>query len=331
MRPACPPQPNRGGSKVPSNEQDHNRAVWYNRGKGSVFELPSHFANLNSGAGQHLPQRFQQKAELAFGADFSDIRIHVGPEAELIGALAFACGSRIYIAPGHYNPHTPRGQQLLGHELTHVIQQRAGRVNNPFGSGVALVQDQALEEEAHRMSVILAADSTQETRDDPLPPVTAQPPVRSAVANGVTHGVIQPLVMHGQPAGGGFGALTANEIRDWINNKIVRVGVPLANVAACANYIMNWPPPGGGGGTNLHFGGNLVIHISHGLLGGPNGCSVFFTNPHGDHVKIVGVGWHNNPMSPTRYRLDWGTGSGPWHANTVICINHGPNCPGGNH
>jgi len=43
---------------------------------------------------------------------------------------------------------------LLGHELTHVMQQRAGRVANPFGSGVAVVQDQALEAEADRMGRI---------------------------------------------------------------------------------------------------------------------------------------------------------------------------------
>jgi hypothetical protein len=40
---------------------------------------------------------------------------------------------------------------LLAHELVHVVQQRAGRVSNPFGGGVAVVQDQALEAEADRL------------------------------------------------------------------------------------------------------------------------------------------------------------------------------------
>jgi ribosomal protein S18 acetylase RimI-like enzyme len=89
--------------------------------------------------------------ESFFGADFSDVQVHSGPEASSIGALAFTQGSNIYFAPGQYNPNSHFGQQLLAHELTHVVQQRAGRVRNPFGSGIAAVQDPTLEAEAERM------------------------------------------------------------------------------------------------------------------------------------------------------------------------------------
>lgn len=98
-----------------------------------------------------LPRDVQAKMEKAFGTSFSDVRIHVGPEASAIGAIAFTWGSDLHFAPGHYNPHTPHGQFLLGHELAHVVQQRAGRVANPFGDGVAVVQDQLLEAEADRL------------------------------------------------------------------------------------------------------------------------------------------------------------------------------------
>jgi ribosomal protein S18 acetylase RimI-like enzyme len=101
--------------------------------------------------GWPLPRDVQAKMEAALGANFSDVRIHVGQEASAIGAIAFTWGSDIHFAPGQYNPHTPHGQSLLGHELTHVVQQRAGRVANPFGSGVAVVQDHALEAEADRL------------------------------------------------------------------------------------------------------------------------------------------------------------------------------------
>lgn len=100
-----------------------------------------------------LPKEVQTKMEAALGADFSDVRIHVGPEVASIGAIAFTWGSDIHFAPGHYNPHSMQGQQLLGHELTHVLQQRAGRVRNPFGNGTAVVQDHALEAEADRMGM----------------------------------------------------------------------------------------------------------------------------------------------------------------------------------
>ncbi|WP_207231943.1 DUF4157 domain-containing protein [Edaphobacter modestus] len=106
--------------------------------------------------GWPLPRDVQAKMESALGSSFSDVRIHVGSEASSIGALAFTWGSEIHFAPGQYNPHTPHGQFLLGHELQHVVQQRAGRVSNPFGSGVAVVQDHALESEADRMGHIAA-------------------------------------------------------------------------------------------------------------------------------------------------------------------------------
>jgi ribosomal protein S18 acetylase RimI-like enzyme len=106
--------------------------------------------------GWPLPKDVQRKMEAALGASFSDVRIHVGPEAASIGAIAFTWGTDIHFSPGQYNPHTPHGQFLLGHELTHVVQQRAGRVSNPFGSGVAVVQDGALEAEADRMGRMAA-------------------------------------------------------------------------------------------------------------------------------------------------------------------------------
>ena len=101
--------------------------------------------------GQTLPPEIQTKMESAFNADFSDVRIHVGREASSVGAIAFTWGSNLHFAPGQYNPHSVQGQQLIGHELAHVLQQRQGRVQNPFGSGVAVVQDRMLEAEADRM------------------------------------------------------------------------------------------------------------------------------------------------------------------------------------
>jgi len=66
--------------------------------------------------------------------------------------LAFTHGSNIHFAPGQYDPSSARGQQILGHELAHVVQQRTGRVRNPFGTGLAVVQDPALEAEAEQTS-----------------------------------------------------------------------------------------------------------------------------------------------------------------------------------
>jgi len=90
--------------------------------------------------------------------------VHVGPQAAAIGALAFTQGSDIHFAPGQYNPMTPQGQQIIGHELAHVLQQRAGRVRNPFGTGVAVVQDHALEAEADRMGARAASHQVSQAK-----------------------------------------------------------------------------------------------------------------------------------------------------------------------
>jgi uncharacterized protein DUF4157 len=103
--------------------------------------------------GLPLPSDVRTKMETAFGADFSDVRVHIGHEASSLGAIAYTWGSNIHFAPGQYNPHTLQGQKLLGHELWHVVQQKSGRVKNPFGGGVAVVQDHALEAEADRMGI----------------------------------------------------------------------------------------------------------------------------------------------------------------------------------
>ena len=103
--------------------------------------------------GLPLPSEVRAKMETAFGADFSDVRVHIGHEASSLGAIAYTWGTNIHFAPGQYNPHSLQGQKLLGHELWHVLQQKSGRVKNPFGGGVAVVQDHALEAEADRMGI----------------------------------------------------------------------------------------------------------------------------------------------------------------------------------
>lgn len=107
---------------------------------------------LGQGRGNPLPDAVRAKMEAAFGTDFSRVRVHEGPQAARIGAIAFTTGHDIYFAPGQYRPETVQGQQLLGHELAHVVQQRQGRVEAP-GSGVSVVQDHALEAEADRLGM----------------------------------------------------------------------------------------------------------------------------------------------------------------------------------
>jgi hypothetical protein len=120
------------------------------------FEIDPVQIGLARSGGQPLPQAVLAKMEAAFGADFSAVRVHVGPQAPRIGAVAFTMGNDLYFAPGRFQPDSAQGQQLIGHELAHVIQQRQGRVRAP-GSGVAVVQDRVLEAEADRLGLRAAA------------------------------------------------------------------------------------------------------------------------------------------------------------------------------
>lgn len=117
----------------------------------------------NSG-GQPMPELVQQKMETSFSTDFSDVRIHEGSQAEKIGALAYTQGKNIHFRPGKYQPTTQSGQELLGHELAHVVQQQAGRVTAPQSKGVAINADPQLETEADVLGVKAArGESAQVT------------------------------------------------------------------------------------------------------------------------------------------------------------------------
>ncbi|WP_164821680.1 eCIS core domain-containing protein, partial [Paenibacillus koleovorans] len=101
-----------------------------------------------------MPESVQAKMESSFNTDFSDVKIHANSsKAPAVGALAYAQGSDIHFAPGQYNPESKSGQELLGHELTHVVQQRQGRVKPTMQlkNKVNINDDRSLEQEADDM------------------------------------------------------------------------------------------------------------------------------------------------------------------------------------
>jgi hypothetical protein len=104
------------------------------------------------GGGKPLPQHVRAKMEASLGADFSAVQIYEGPEAEAAGALAYTRGTDIFFAPGQYDPESERGQELLGHELAHVVQQAQGRVQATHqAKGLAVNDDAGLEREADEL------------------------------------------------------------------------------------------------------------------------------------------------------------------------------------
>ena len=84
------------------------------------------------GRGQPIKDSVRGQLEQGFGADFSGVRVHTDSKSDelnqSIQARAFTTGQDIFFRQGAYDTSSKQGQQLLAHELTHVVQQSGGAV-----------------------------------------------------------------------------------------------------------------------------------------------------------------------------------------------------------
>ena len=107
--------------------------------------------NNQRGGGQALDSSIQTQMGSTTGHDFKDVRVHTSPESDNLnrelGAKAFTTGNDVFFREGQYDPHSSSGQELIAHELTHVVQQNSGRVS---GTGKMTVHppDDVFEQEA---------------------------------------------------------------------------------------------------------------------------------------------------------------------------------------
>lgn len=102
-----------------------------------------------------LPDGIKQAMESTFQADFSGVRIHTNSSSAVkLNALAYTQGHDIHFAPGQFSPNSSAGKHLIGHELTHVQQQRQGRVKpTSIVGGMHVNNDPSLEREADNFSI----------------------------------------------------------------------------------------------------------------------------------------------------------------------------------
>lgn len=94
-----------------------------------------------------LPAPLRAEMEARFGADFSGVRVHAGPDAaasaEALAATAFTVGRDIVFGAGRFAPETTAGRELLAHELAHVVQQSRGGPEPEGDARLSLEQDAA--------------------------------------------------------------------------------------------------------------------------------------------------------------------------------------------
>ena len=92
-------------------------------------------------AGTPLPTEVAARLGPYVGHEAAGVaRLHTDDTADLVAAAhharAVAIGDAIYFARGEYAPGTPRGDELLTHELTHVAQARRGELFRAAAKGL---------------------------------------------------------------------------------------------------------------------------------------------------------------------------------------------------
>jgi hypothetical protein len=90
--------------------------------------------NRTRGQGQSLELSLQERMGSAMGADFSGVTVHTDTQSDQLNrsiqAKAFTTGQDIFFRQSAYQPGSRDGQELIAHELTHVVQQ-SGSGNSP--------------------------------------------------------------------------------------------------------------------------------------------------------------------------------------------------------
>ena len=99
-----------------------------------------------------LPSAIRSQMEHVFRTSFSDVTCEIGPEPSALGARAFAFGSRLFFAPGAFDPGSKAGCALVAHELSHVVQQRSKKLRDGYPQRTGLLYEHSLEQEADAMA-----------------------------------------------------------------------------------------------------------------------------------------------------------------------------------
>ncbi|WP_392478230.1 DUF4157 domain-containing protein [Nostoc sp. C110] len=105
------------------------------QGEAGMAAAPDLEASINQarGGGQAIADNIREPMEQAFGADFSGVKVHTDGQSDQLNqsiqARAFTTGQDVFFRQGEYNPGSRGGQELLAHELTHVVQQNENHLS----------------------------------------------------------------------------------------------------------------------------------------------------------------------------------------------------------
>ncbi len=86
---------------------------------------------------------------------------------QYINALAYTTGNNIVFNEGQYAPGSDSGNRLLAHELTHVVQQKQGRVNAGSSYAKSAVSDRVYQRQQKNTDGKKPSNNTQTTSTIP--------------------------------------------------------------------------------------------------------------------------------------------------------------------
>jgi hypothetical protein len=88
------------------------------------------------GQGDALDAGVRDRVGAALDDPLTDVRVHADERADAlarsVSARAFTTGPDVFFARGEYRPATATGDELIAHELAHVVQQRDSPATGPL-------------------------------------------------------------------------------------------------------------------------------------------------------------------------------------------------------
>jgi predicted RNase H-like HicB family nuclease len=214
-------------------EQCKKKGLLQRRAIGQVAatHVPTSVQNVLSSGGHPIEEGVRGYMEGRFERDFSQVRVHsdqsAAESARDVNALAYTVGNHIVFASGEYRPLQSGGQQLLAHELTHVVQQ-ANNCSSLQSASIEIAPDNALENEARNV----ARDFSRGVRIAPAQHTSAFAVQRQAGGAFMTG-----------DAAGGCGICYRGDVKEIGNvaHRIIQMEFELSNPGLIPNFPVEIP------------------------------------------------------------------------------------------
>ena len=108
---------------------------------------------------------------------------------------------------------------------------------------------------------------------------------------------------------------TSDEIKEWIIGKARMTKSELkkrgSNISGCITNFQTgkgkactYKAPGAQNSHVIQYRGKPVYHTSNGKNGTGESVTLFYTNPQGSDIKIIGIGGHV-PGASDKYDIEW--------------------------